>query len=274
MLFFSARDHSDRSAPRPPCRVRAGRRVRWRVVVMLLLVTLLCGRVAVPVVWKNSFERIDRGETSVLRDRRAEPTSCSLYCPDRQTAAQPDHRQRQPGGPTTQVCSKASSRLRRHLHNERMCHDESRALVVYCCVADCGPMPATSKRRESIGGTSSESLSGPGPFKGVTFRRTSCSVSRRDAGRQRIRRRHVHHWTSTNKIRALVNAEFGYYTSGDKPRFARHSKRHTLGQLDGGSHATYIYRVSPLLDLGAGAGVMIFHRRGFRQPDVTSSSRP
>jgi len=105
-----------------------------------------------------------------------------------------------------------------------------------------------------------EGYSGPGPFKGVTFgERVFCvkeNADRRGFG------------TGTcisdvdERIKALVNAEFGYYTSGDKPRFSDtplDTRTVNLWRI----HATYFYRVSPLLDLGAGAGVAIFTGEGF-----------
>jgi hypothetical protein len=105
-----------------------------------------------------------------------------------------------------------------------------------------------------------EGFSGPGPFKGVTFgERVFCVKENADRGG---------FGTSTcisdvdERIRALVNAEFGYYTSGDKPRFAdtpQDTRTVNMWRI----HATYFYRVSPLLDLGAGAGVMIFTGEGF-----------
>ena len=105
-----------------------------------------------------------------------------------------------------------------------------------------------------------EGYSGPGPFKGVTFgERVFCVKENAD-------RRGFGASTCINdvdeRIRALVNAEFGYYTSGDKPRFSdtpRDTRSVSLWRV----HATYFYRVSPLLDLGAGAGVAIFTGEGF-----------
>ena len=103
------------------------------------------------------------------------------------------------------------------------------------------------------------SFSGPGPFKGVTFGERVFCVKETDRNR---------FGASTcisdvdEQIRALVNAEFGDYTSGDKPRFSDtplDTRTVNLWRV----HATYFYRVSPLLDLGAGAGVMIFTGEGF-----------
>ena len=70
-----------------------------------------------------------------------------------------------------------------------------------------------------------------------------------------------------------MNAEFGYYTSGDKPRFADtplDTRTVNLWRI----HATYFYRVSPLLDLGAGAGVDDLHWRGLRQPEPLRHNTP
>jgi len=104
-----------------------------------------------------------------------------------------------------------------------------------------------------------EGFSGPGPFKGVTFGERVFCVKETDT-----RGFGVGTCISDvdERIKALVNAEFGYYTSGDKPRFADtpwDTRMVNLWRI----HATYFYRVSPLLDLGAGAGVMIFTGEGF-----------
>ena len=105
-----------------------------------------------------------------------------------------------------------------------------------------------------------EGYSGPGPFKGVTFgERVFCvkeNADRRGFGTGSCIS------DVDERIRALVNAEFGYYTSGDKPRFSDtplDTRTVNLWRI----HATYFYRVSPLLDLGAGAGVAIFTGEGF-----------
>jgi hypothetical protein len=105
-----------------------------------------------------------------------------------------------------------------------------------------------------------ESFSGPGPFKGVTFGQRALCVKEDENGR-------THSITSCvsdvdDKIKALVNAEFGYYTSGDRPRFSdTPTDLRTVHLIR--LHSTYMYRISPLLDIGAGAGVMIFTGDGF-----------
>jgi hypothetical protein len=105
-----------------------------------------------------------------------------------------------------------------------------------------------------------EGYSGPGPFKGITFGERVFCVKEKANARG--------FGTSAcitdvdEKIRAYVNAEFGIYTSGDKPRFSdtpRDTRTVHLWRI----HADYMYRVSPLLDVGAGAGVHIFSGDGF-----------
>ena len=105
-----------------------------------------------------------------------------------------------------------------------------------------------------------EGFSGPGPFKGVTFGQRVFCV-KEDEGARR------HSITSCmsdvdDKIRALVNAEFGYYTSGNHPRFSdTPTDLRTVHLIRLQSH--YMYRISPLLDLGASGGVIIFTGDGF-----------
>jgi hypothetical protein len=104
------------------------------------------------------------------------------------------------------------------------------------------------------------SFSGPGPFKGVTFgQRIFCVKENTDA---RTHRTASCMSDVDDKIKALVSAEFGVYTSGDNYRFTdvltdKRSVR--LWRL----HATYYHRISPMLDIGAGAGVIIFTGDGF-----------
>ena len=71
------------------------------------------------------------------------------------------------------------------------------------------------------------------------------------------------------RIRALVNAEFGYHTSGDKPRSPIRQDTRSVNMWR--IQRDLLLSVSPLLDLGAGAGVDDLHRRGLRQPERTSS---
>jgi hypothetical protein len=105
-----------------------------------------------------------------------------------------------------------------------------------------------------------EGLSGPGPFKGVTFGQRIFCVKENEGGRS-------HSLTSCmsdvdDKIRALVNAEVGFYTSGDRPRFSDTPNDRATVHL-WRLHSTYYLRISPLLDIGAGGGVLIFTGDGF-----------
>jgi len=121
-------------------------------------------------------------------------------------------------------------------------------------------MSSSVARAESDWWDIIEGFSGPGPFKGVTFGQRLFCVKENEGGRS-------HSVASCmsdvdDKIRVLVNAEFGVYSSGDNYRFADilNDKRSVrLWRL----HSTYYYRVSPLLDIGAGGGVIIFTGDGF-----------
>jgi len=96
-----------------------------------------------------------------------------------------------------------------------------------------------------------EGLSGPGPFTGVTFSmRTVCA--RDDGGKLTT------NWClndTDSKIRTVLNVEYGWATTGKQARFPDtpadqgviHQQRIA---------ATYMYRVSPMLDVGVGGGVM------------------
>jgi hypothetical protein len=96
-----------------------------------------------------------------------------------------------------------------------------------------------------------EGLSGPGPFTGVTFStRTVCA--RDDGGKLTT------NWclndTDAN-IKTVLNVEYGWATTGKQARFPD-----TPGDV-GVIHqqrvsATYMYRVSPMLDVGVGGGVL------------------
>lgn len=105
-----------------------------------------------------------------------------------------------------------------------------------------------------------EGLSGPGPFKGVTFGQRVLCIKEDDRAR-------THTATSCmsdvdDNIRALVNVEFGFYTSGDRPRFSDTPNDRATVHL-WRLHSTYYLRVSPILDIGAGGGVYIFTGGGF-----------
>ena len=106
-----------------------------------------------------------------------------------------------------------------------------------------------------IGGTSSRLVARP--FKGVTFGQRVFCVKRIRAEEALHHQLHV---DIDDKI-GPGGAEFGYY----KRRSSRFSDTPTdlrtvhLIRLQ----ANYMYRISPLLDLGAGGGVIIFTGDGF-----------
>ena len=93
--------------------------------------------------------------------------------------------------------------------------------------------------------------SGPGPFTGVTFNmRTVCA--RDDAGK--LSTKSCLNDTDPN-IKTVLNVEYGWATTGKQARFVDtpldqgviHQQRIV---------ATYMYRVSPMLDVGVGGGVL------------------
>jgi hypothetical protein len=104
------------------------------------------------------------------------------------------------------------------------------------------------------------SFSGPGPFHGITFAQRVLCVKEDPLNNA--------HPISTcmsdvdGTIKALVSVEGGYYTSGDNPRFSdTPTDRRPVHMTR--VHSTYMYRVSPILDVGVGAGVLILSGDGF-----------
>jgi hypothetical protein len=107
-----------------------------------------------------------------------------------------------------------------------------------------------------------EGLSGPGPFHGITFGQRLFCVKENADSRGFGVATCMSDLDPDNKIRGLVNFEFGYYTSGSNQRFSDTPTDQRPVHLTR-IHATYFYRVSPLLDVGAGGGVMILTGDGF-----------
>jgi hypothetical protein len=104
-----------------------------------------------------------------------------------------------------------------------------------------------------------EQLSGPGPFHGYFMSvgsRAFCTLDEGDG--QKIR------WwcadDSSPKIRQVVNAEFAFASSDDHSRFqdATSEPQNTLPVHATRVVANYYYRFHPMLDLGVGAGVIVF----------------
>jgi hypothetical protein len=106
-----------------------------------------------------------------------------------------------------------------------------------------------------------ESLSGPGPFHGYFMSvssRAFCSV---DEGRGQGQR--IKWWCaddSDRRIKQVVEAEFAFTSSDSHTRF-----QDALSEAQNTQpvHATrvignYYYRFHPMLDLGVGAGVIVF----------------
>ena len=103
-----------------------------------------------------------------------------------------------------------------------------------------------------------DSFSGPGPFHGVTVgMRTMCM--RDNAGTL------SNGWCIADtdpSIKTVMNVEFGFGTTGSQARFSDtpndiavvHASRINM---------TYMYRVSPMLDVGIGMGALIFSGSGF-----------
>lgn len=104
-----------------------------------------------------------------------------------------------------------------------------------------------------------EGLSGPGPFHGYFMSASSrafCTVA--DSNGQTIR------WwcpdDTDRNIRTVLSAEFAFASSDSNPRFADAASE-PQNRLP--VHATrvvanYSYRFHPMLDLGVGAGVIVF----------------
>jgi hypothetical protein len=104
-----------------------------------------------------------------------------------------------------------------------------------------------------------ESLSGPGPFHGYftsVGSRAFCTVD--EGGGQTIR------WwcpdDSDRRIKSVVAAEFAWGSSDDHTRFsdATSEPQNTLPVHATRVLANYYYRFHPMLDLGVGAGVVVF----------------
>jgi len=103
-----------------------------------------------------------------------------------------------------------------------------------------------------------DSLSGPGPFHGFTlYVRASCMKDTPNDG-----------WVkgacindTDPNIKTVLNAHFGWATSGDNPRFADAPAEKLPVHLTRGG-VTYMYRVSPLLDVGVGLGVSVMSGDG------------
>ncbi len=102
-----------------------------------------------------------------------------------------------------------------------------------------------------------DSLSGPGPFQGFTVgMRTVCA--RDNAGKLDTG------WCIADtdpNIKTVMNVEFGWATTGKQLRFSD-------APGDAPVHAsrlnvTYMYRVSPMLDVGVGIGGLMLSGDGF-----------
>ncbi|HUK36111.1 MAG TPA: hypothetical protein VLV86_19475 [Vicinamibacterales bacterium] len=104
-----------------------------------------------------------------------------------------------------------------------------------------------------------ESLSGPGPFHGYftsVGSRVFCTMD--DGSGQMIK------WwcadDSSPKVKNVVAVDFAWSTSGDHTRFsdATAEAQNTLPVHASRILANYYYRFHPMVDLGVGAGVIVF----------------
>jgi hypothetical protein len=106
-----------------------------------------------------------------------------------------------------------------------------------------------------------EGFSGPGPFTGFTVSmRVHCIREYGDSEKT-----YQLGWCVSDiddNIKVLINVEGGFYSSGSNPRF-KDTPNDTAAVHLTRIHSTYMYRVSPVIDVGVGAGFMIFSGSGF-----------
>ncbi len=103
-----------------------------------------------------------------------------------------------------------------------------------------------------------EQFSGPGPFHGVTIG-TRVVCVRDNAGT-------LEHGLCFNdtdpNIKTVMNVEFGFATSGSQARFP--DTPNDVGVVHASRlNVTYMYRVSPMLDVGIGIGALTFSGDSF-----------
>ncbi len=108
-------------------------------------------------------------------------------------------------------------------------------------------------------------FSGPGPFYGHIQSLNLRLLCMKDVGND------SHDFDSCisdtdEKIRTVIDMNFGLAASGDNRRFSDAPPQDPLNTLPVRSFrvgATYSYRVSPMLDVGAGGGIMVLTGDGF-----------
>jgi len=112
------------------------------------------------------------------------------------------------------------------------------------------------------------SFSGPGPFHGhigqsISVRALCIKDDEQGAG---------HHADTCffddmdDKIRVLIGVTFSWTSSHDNPRFSSAASTDPLNDLPVNAtrlEGTYSYRVSPMVDVGVGAGALVFSGDGF-----------
>jgi hypothetical protein len=107
-----------------------------------------------------------------------------------------------------------------------------------------------------------EALSGPGPFKGwrESVRALCFNQQDRNTALSASTSRCLN--DTSGDIQALVEAEVGQSWSRDQPRF-QDTPTDTRGIRMDRYGVAYMYRVSPILDLGGGIGLVHFSGEGF-----------
>jgi hypothetical protein len=115
-----------------------------------------------------------------------------------------------------------------------------------------------------------EGGSGPGPFHGYTGEVRVLCV-REDGTRHPVG---ACLSDLDENIKAVLNFRAGWYTSGDNPRFANApTDLRTINMTK--IESTFMYRITPVLDMGVGGGFLVLSGSGFESqthPVVTALS--
>jgi len=120
-----------------------------------------------------------------------------------------------------------------------------------------------------------EGGSGPGPFHGYTavIRALCVRQTMNPAGQFAFPRGKCFSDIDDN-IKAVLNVNVGWYSSGENPRFTNTpTDTDTINMTRVGS--TFMYRVHPVIDVGLGGGVIVLSGSGFTtqwHPEITAIS--
>jgi hypothetical protein len=111
------------------------------------------------------------------------------------------------------------------------------------------------------------SFSGPGPFHGHFGQSVSLrAMCIKDDGGDSHRATTCLLDDMDEKIKVLIGVTFSWTSSHDNARFSTAAAADTFNSLPVNAsriEATYSYRVSPMLDVGVGAGALVFTGDGF-----------